>query len=159
MFTFICYFVTGSTTAAPPSKKRGKFRGLKASNLFKSAGDQRIKIHFDPDGKKPIGEHSSLLITELGLLTRTMIPLSMKKWSDVPATLRDDLIQRVDVRYLKYLYFYNGSSILHGLLFSQLIFVFVNYCRRSSFPTLLPTFTGLTVSMSLEIDTRSTGES
>lgn len=103
--------ITQSSTG-PECKKRKGRGSTRLPDVIKdrSLGVKKV-ISYDDKGR-PTGKNRAKLSSYLGVLARTMVPLSHKDWSEVPNVIKERLWCSVLVR-ISFLY---TSQFVHQFL-------------------------------------------
>ncbi|KAB1205180.1 hypothetical protein CJ030_MR7G021992 [Morella rubra] len=93
-----------STPACPSScastsaskRGRGRTRGVSLENsLGSGSGSGKLSVHI-PEGEcGGVSSTAATLSTKIGMLVRGLIPISVNKWVDVPAEVKEYIMDRV----------------------------------------------------------------
>ena len=76
----------------------------------RSEGCPRPKIQVNRKGQ-PIGRESTQMMSHLGVLARSKIPISYKSWKNVPAPDKDVIWEEIMVS-IQFLHLFQYTSVL-----------------------------------------------
>ena len=82
-----------------PIKRKSQGKTRKAMVIKNRSKGIKLLIKYNQDGIF-VGDTSMHLISYLGVLARTMVPIRYKDWRDVPIQLKEKLWDSIEVTYL-----------------------------------------------------------
>lgn len=96
----------GSKKTGPPPPPRGAAKHLNLEAAFKKHGGP-LPLYFDYKSKtwQSIGDTGSMYKSMLGSLIGS-VPQYYDSWDDVPESVRDNILEEIQVRICLFLYFF-----------------------------------------------------
>lgn len=92
-------FLASDTRVRPKNKVRGQTRGLMLEMKRKLSRDGKMDVDIHPTRLVAVGPGRNDFITDLSIIVRKNARFNVNKWSSVPQSTKDTIVEKVLVCY------------------------------------------------------------
>lgn len=81
----------------PEKSRRGPTQGLHIEKRIRKSG-AKLVVDIPENVGRPVGLNASAFVSKVGLVVRSQAPLAVKKWADIPDSLKTSMFTELQVR-------------------------------------------------------------